>query len=817
MSWPLSHEFNEAVQNPSVVFSDPDLKGGETVVGATGLPLPRSGNFADVYQLRGADGREWAVKCFTRPVTGLAERYAKVSEALAGANLPFAVGFTFLPEGIRVGGAWRPVVKMEWVEGLLLNQMVRENAGSAKVLSALGQMWVKLCKRLREASVAHADLQHGNVMLVPGSRAGAYGLKLIDYDGMWVPALANTPSGEVGHPSYQHPMRAANRTYSSDVDRFPHLVVATALRGLLVGGSSLWEKYDNGDNLLFTEVDYKKPAESKLMKELWQTGDAAVQALVGRLAIACGKPIPQTPWLDQFAPEGDPAPLDDATQREAVAALGLMGGVAVAADWAPVPVPLPPEPGVEVEEPEPAFALPAKPRKPVVVRRAGESDPEEESVARTRRPAKERPKKGVPVAAWIAAGALAVCAVVVIVVAAQPKSEPAGRAKAEPEPIKAPEPTKQPDPPAPKPKDPAPPKPKDTTPPKPKDKDGDKKGKEKEPDPKPKEPPPLGPVLLDKPVWSVAANSDGVSAAVQIVDQTVLWGSSRTHTRAADLQTGAEHPQFDRNLTGGDAFSGLNRGLVAKYAPDDSHVRTWDVMSGKPAEKHAVPNVPDGAGEAKHKLAWLAPNGKYIAVARGASKPGTHPAVPFRVFATDKGGKAVLDDLSWTGGTVHFIENPARVLVAEYAGRFRWFDLAGDLNPPGRKNFTPPPEGQNHVVTDVSANGEVIGYNGPAHGSSAAPHLLDGKGNVLLRFGSEYLPGSPVVVSADGRRAAVLRKPVGGTITIEVVAATSRGDAIARATVTAGTELRFALSDDAQVLVVHNPKPGTLERFDLPP
>ena len=44
MSWPLSHDFNEAIQNPRIVFTDPDLKGGEAVVGATGLPLPRSGN-----------------------------------------------------------------------------------------------------------------------------------------------------------------------------------------------------------------------------------------------------------------------------------------------------------------------------------------------------------------------------------------------------------------------------------------------------------------------------------------------------------------------------------------------------------------------------------------------------------------------------------------------------------------------------------------------------------------------------------------------------------------------------------------------------
>jgi hypothetical protein len=348
MSWPLSHEFNEAIQNPPVVFADPDLKTAETVVGVTGLPLPRSGNFADVYQMRGADGREWAVKCFTRPVVGLAERYARISEALAAADLPFTIGFSFLAEGIRVGGAWRPVVKMEWVEGLLFNQVARENAAKPATLTALGQMWTKLCKRLREAGIAHADLQHGNVLMVPGSRAGAYGLKLIDYDGTWVPALSNTPSGESGHPSYQHPARAATRAYSPDVDRFPHLVVATALKALAVGGPTLWDKYDNGDNLLFTEGDYKKPAESKLMRELWFLGDPGLQALVGRLAIACGKPIPQTPWLDQLAPEGEVAPLDEATRSAAAAALGVGWPTAAQPPLVPVPLALGPPAAGEV-------------------------------------------------------------------------------------------------------------------------------------------------------------------------------------------------------------------------------------------------------------------------------------------------------------------------------------------------------------------------------------------------------------------------------------------------------------------------------------
>src|SRR5687767_8481062 len=88
MKWPLPQDFNEAVQNPAAVFADPDLKAGSTVVGPQGLPLPHSGNYADVYRVRGPDGRDWAVKCFTRPVSGLEHRYARVADALADANLP---------------------------------------------------------------------------------------------------------------------------------------------------------------------------------------------------------------------------------------------------------------------------------------------------------------------------------------------------------------------------------------------------------------------------------------------------------------------------------------------------------------------------------------------------------------------------------------------------------------------------------------------------------------------------------------------------------------------------------------------------------
>lgn len=323
MNWPLPHDFNESIQNPATSFDDPDLHSGEAVVGPAGLPLPRSGNFADVYQIRGRDGRSWAVKCFTRSVTGLDLRYKKVHEALDRAALPFTVGSSFLTSGTNVRGCWYPVVKMEWVDGLTLNQVVRKQAGNPVALETLLQMWSRLCQRLREAGIAHGDLQHGNLLLVPGTKPGTYGLKLIDYDGMHIPGLANTPSGECGHPNYQHPRRVAERVYSHDLDRFPHLLIATAIKGLAVFGPKLWERYDTGDNLLFTEQDCLKPSASRLLHELWRSNDPGLQALAGHLAIAAGKPIPQTPWLDQILPNDTVIPLLPLQRAEATAALGL--------------------------------------------------------------------------------------------------------------------------------------------------------------------------------------------------------------------------------------------------------------------------------------------------------------------------------------------------------------------------------------------------------------------------------------------------------------------------------------------------------------
>ena len=193
MSWPKGSDYNAAIQNPPASFSDPELRQGQAAGDLFGLPTPHSGNFADVYQVTCPGGESWAVKCFTREVPGLRERYQAISEHLAREQRAFTVDFRYLEEGIRIQGRWYPVLKMRWVEGLTLNSFLAEYADNPTVLERLSRMWVRLAAELREAGMAHGDLQHGNVLLIPGSKDKALALRLVDYDGMWVPGLAEKP------------------------------------------------------------------------------------------------------------------------------------------------------------------------------------------------------------------------------------------------------------------------------------------------------------------------------------------------------------------------------------------------------------------------------------------------------------------------------------------------------------------------------------------------------------------------------------------------------------------------------------------------
>ena len=137
--------------------------------------MPRSGNFADVYEFDcPATKSKWAVKCFTRQVAGLHERYAEISRAPAGAatcRSPSTSSTSSRASASAASGI--PVLKMRWVEGLLLNEFVRDNLDKPPLLAQLGVIWVRMAKRLREAGIAHCRFAARQRLLVPGSKANA--------------------------------------------------------------------------------------------------------------------------------------------------------------------------------------------------------------------------------------------------------------------------------------------------------------------------------------------------------------------------------------------------------------------------------------------------------------------------------------------------------------------------------------------------------------------------------------------------------------------------------------------------------------------
>jgi pimeloyl-ACP methyl ester carboxylesterase len=317
MPWPHPPDYNEAIQNPQLCFADPELRVGEPALNPLGLPWPRSGNSADVYKIICPNDQIWAVKCFTREVRGLRERYQAVSDFLARRRMPFMVEVHYLEQGIRVRGQWFPVVKMRWVDGLQLNDLAREFADKPAILDRLGCMWVRLAQEMRKYKIVHGDLQHGNVLLVPEDREGHLRLRLVDYDGLTVPALEKIPSGEVGHPNYQHPQRLREGGGGAEADRFANLVIYTAVRALRSGGQALWERFDNSENLLFRETDFQAPANSALFRALMEMDDPEVRSLAGQLLIASQGKLMYVPLLQELVSgAGRVLPLTERQQQK---------------------------------------------------------------------------------------------------------------------------------------------------------------------------------------------------------------------------------------------------------------------------------------------------------------------------------------------------------------------------------------------------------------------------------------------------------------------------------------------------------------------
>ena len=281
-AWPDLTEYHEAVQHPQRAFADSGLKTVTLELDRFGMPKPATGGNAVVYKASHPGGflwlfkKTWAIRCFLRPISDHAERYEAISKHLRRVRLPYDVNFQFLKQGIQIRSKWFPIVKMQWARGDLLHSYVEKHLRFPGVLTALRDKWATLVRHLEAAHVAHGDLQHGNILVRSGS------IQLVDYDGMWVPALKGRHATETGHRAYQHPERSG-QDYGQEIDRFSALVIYLSLAAL-ERDVTLWERFHTGDNLIFVREDFQQAGRSAVWQQLSRIGSREIDRLTAALA-----------------------------------------------------------------------------------------------------------------------------------------------------------------------------------------------------------------------------------------------------------------------------------------------------------------------------------------------------------------------------------------------------------------------------------------------------------------------------------------------------------------------------------------------------
>ncbi len=275
MQYPLLSEYRESILNAEDNFYK--LTYLQPVLDNKGEPVMTSGNFAVVFKM--TDGKKnYAVKCFTKEQDGRAEAYRLISEELEFVDSPYITSIKYFEKELFVDCNCDenefPVLLMDWVEGESMEKYIADNYHDNYAMSMLCYRFCNMAAWLRSQPFAHGDLKPDNIMVCPGGK-----LTMVDYDGMFVPAMKGQKSPSVGTKNFSHPLRTVD-DFDETIDDFTLASIALSLKAISLR-PSLYDKYCEPDRLVFSNVDYLDLSNSKVLKEIQELlGDNDVAKLL---------------------------------------------------------------------------------------------------------------------------------------------------------------------------------------------------------------------------------------------------------------------------------------------------------------------------------------------------------------------------------------------------------------------------------------------------------------------------------------------------------------------------------------------------------
>ena len=138
---------------------------------------------------------------------------------------------------------------------------VAANYTDTHAMAMLCYRFCKMAAWLRSQSFAHGDIKPDNIMVRPDGT-----LTLVDYDGMFVPAMKGQKSPTIGTKDFSHPLRTID-DFDETIDDFALASIALSLKTISIN-PSLLQTYGASDRLLFSAADYLDLSKSNTFTAL---------------------------------------------------------------------------------------------------------------------------------------------------------------------------------------------------------------------------------------------------------------------------------------------------------------------------------------------------------------------------------------------------------------------------------------------------------------------------------------------------------------------------------------------------------------------
>ena len=286
MQYPLISEYLAAIRDAHDNLDK--LSHLVPVLDNYGEPYRSSGAFAGVFKMKDEQtGKCYALKCFTEEQEGRAEAYRQIAEELEFVASPYITSVKYLEKELFVDSNCEdnefPVLLMDWIEGETMETYIADHYIDNYAMSMLCYRFCKMAAWLRSQPFAHGDIKPDNIMVRPDGT-----LTLVDYDGMFVPAMKGQKSPTIGTKDFSHPLRTID-DFDETIDDFALASMALSLKAISLN-PSLLDEYGASDRLLFSAADYIDLSKSQTFTALQSLlADEETKTLLSMFLLASAK------------------------------------------------------------------------------------------------------------------------------------------------------------------------------------------------------------------------------------------------------------------------------------------------------------------------------------------------------------------------------------------------------------------------------------------------------------------------------------------------------------------------------------------------